>query len=60
MGFSMRNIAKQAVAHHTFMAFGSWDEMAKLLPVAHEWLRKHNFRKVIDMITDVLSMYSYK
>jgi len=38
----MRSIAKQAVVHHTFIASQSWQpEMAKLSPVAREWLRKN-------------------
>jgi len=37
----MTNIAKQAVAHHTSWLFDlELPEMAKLLPVAGEWLRK--------------------
>jgi len=38
----MRNIAKQAVAHHILWLLNLGLEMAKLLPVtvAGEWLRK--------------------
>jgi len=54
IGFSAINIAKQAIAHHTFMA--SQPEMAQLLPVARKWLRKWNFWKVTDMASDPLSI----
>jgi len=45
IGFSTRNIAKQAVVHHNFMAFWvlGYTEMEKLLPVAHKWLLNWNF-----------------
>jgi len=40
----MRNIAKQAIAHHALWLFDlGLPEMAKLLAVAHERFRKKNF-----------------
>jgi len=56
----MRNNAKQAAVHCTFMA--TWVMgclKVKLLPVVHEQLTKQNFLKVTDMASDTLSTPRY-